>query len=347
MTDVWVHNLDPFIIQFTESFGIRWYSMAYLSGFAIGYMIAVWMSKKGKTPLTPEQLSDFATYNILGVLLGGRLGYALFYSPELLTDFRADFPFWGAMAVWEGGMASHGGFLGVIIACLLFAYRHKFDQFHLGDLTIIGAMCGITFGRIANFINGELMGRVVESNVAWAVKFPQDIYRWIGYDQAKLPKLAPVVNELGISSQQWAEWVQVGARKQLWAATDQIIAAVQNGNAAVTQALGQVLDPRHPSQLYASALEGFIPLLITLFIWRKPRKPGIVSGVYLIVYSIARVFDEMFRLPDAHLSDLSQLPLGLTRGQFLSLFFFIAGVGLILWCRRRDVPEIGGLNEEK
>lgn len=344
MTDsTWVHNLDPFIVQFTGNIGIRWYSMAYLTGFALAFVFMSWLSKKKRTPMTLDMVSDFLTYLIVGVLLGGRLGYVFFYSPDLLTDFRPTFPYWGAIAVWEGGMASHGGFIGVVIACLLFAWKHKLDPLHLGDLTMIGGSLGIFLGRIANFMNGELMGRVASEKVAWAVKFPQDMYRWIGYETHRLSSLVGTVKEIGISESEWTAWIQNRSQGRMFDAADRIINAIQQGNVAVTNAIAPILEPRHPSQIYGALAEGLIPCLILLWIWRKPRKPGLICGLYLLIYSASRVIDEMFRLPDAHLSDLSQLPLGLTRGQFLSLGLIIGGVLILVLAYKRKSPLMGGL----
>ncbi len=343
MSNVWVHNLDPFLIKFTANFGIRWYSLAYLSGFALGFLFMSWLAKNKKAQLTVDEASDFLTYLIVGVLLGGRLGYVVFYSPDLLTDFRSGFPFWGALAVWEGGMASHGGFIGVILACILFAWRHKKDPLHLGDLTILGTSLGFFLGRIANFINGELMGRVAGPDVPWAVKFPQDIYRWIGYETEKLSSLTLTMKEIGISESEWLQWVQNRSAGRLYGATDRLIEAIQNGQQNVIDAVSLVLEPRHPSQLYASLGEGLIPFIILTIVWLKPRKPGLICSLYLLIYSSFRIIDEMYRLPDAQLSDLSQLPLGLSRGQFLSLWMFLFGLGLMIWTQRRNVGNLGGI----
>jgi phosphatidylglycerol---prolipoprotein diacylglyceryl transferase len=343
MSNVWVHNLDPFVFKISGNIGVRWYSLAYLTGFFCTFLFMCWLAKKKRTLLTVDQASDFLTYLIVGVLLGGRLGYVFFYSPDLLTDFRHGFPFWGALAVWEGGMASHGGFIGVILACILYSWQHKKDPLHLGDLTICGATCGIFLGRIANFINGELMGRVASDTLPWAVKFPQDIYRWIGYESAKLSSLTLTVKELGVSEREWLDWIQNRSAGRLYDVADKIIVAVQNNNQAVTSALAQVLEPRHPSQLYASIGEGLIPMIILALVWLKPRKPGLICSAYLLIYSCFRVFDEFFRLPDAQLSDLSQLPLGLSRGQFLTIWLFLFGVGLMIWSLRRQSPLYGGL----
>ncbi len=345
MTDnIWVHNLDPFLIQFSGSLGIRWYGLAYVTGFICAFFFMKWFSEKKISPLTVEQASDFLTSLILGVLIGGRLGYALFYSPQLLTDFRSEVPFWGVLAVWEGGMASHGGFIGVWVACLYFAWRHKISFPHLGDLTVVGAMIGIGLGRIANFINGELMGKVCAPDFPLAVKFPQDIYRWIGYSPGKLQKLQEPAELLGIPSSEFRTWIDhVGAYKsKFYNLTDQIIQHIQSGDQAMVEAVRPILEPRHPSQLYASFTEAWIPLTLLMILWRKPRKPGIIGSAFIVIYAIGRIFNENFRLPDAHIADLSQQPLGISRGQFISLWMFLIGLALLIWSARRKAEPMGG-----
>lgn len=182
---VWVHNLNPFLIHFSGNFGIRWYGLAYMVGFMVGWAIAIKLVNRGRGMITADEVTDFTTYVVLGVMIGGRLGYALFYAPELLTQFSKEFPYWGVLQVWQGGMASHGGMIGVLAACWLFSWRRKVSFMHIGDLTVIGGGIGIFFGRIANFINGELMGRACDPSLPWAVKFPADVFKWMG-DPAKV-----------------------------------------------------------------------------------------------------------------------------------------------------------------
>ncbi len=165
-TTHWVHDLSPFLIRFNESFGIRYYGLAYLAGFAVAYWLLIRSSKRGQTTLTPNQIADLMVALIIGVLAGGRLGYFLLYTPELLLSEPLSI-----LRVWDGGMASHGGFVGVTVALLWFARKNGQRLLHLGDLIVCVAPAGLMFGRIANFINGELWGKV--SNVPWAVIFPE------------------------------------------------------------------------------------------------------------------------------------------------------------------------------
>ena len=138
------HSLDPFIIQFTENFGIRWYSMAYITGFLMSYaLINQCLIKTKNTNLNQKHLMDFVLWVAIGVILGGRLGYALFYSPSLFTYFDSHFPFWELLKIYHGGLSSHGGILGLIIATFLFAKKHKLSNLHCLDMTVLGASIGI------------------------------------------------------------------------------------------------------------------------------------------------------------------------------------------------------------
>lgn len=357
MNDIWVHNLNPFLIQFSPSFGIRWYGLAYLTAFVVGAMFMMFIAKRGRRTISPQMVTDYITYVVLGVMIGGRLGYAIFYSPDLLTDFSAKFPFWGVLKVWEGGMASHGGIIGVLIAALLFARRHKLDWRHLGDLTVIGGSVGFFFGRIANFINGELFGREAPPSFPFAVKFPGEMYLWLKHDREKamtdasgdlLPKMNEAVKALGANVEQWTTWVsQVrtnpNARYQIQLVINDIIEAIQHGNENVRAALGAALTPRYPSQLFGACLEGLLTFLIVFFFWRQPRKAGVVGALWLVCYAVVRILDEHFRMPDA---DIGFQLFGLTRGQWLSVGQLVISVAVLIWVSRRNVPVIAGWGRE-
>jgi len=161
----WLHDWSPFLIRFGENFGIRYYGLAYALAFVIGAVLLSAYHKRGLSPLAKDQQTDALFYLILGVMIGGRLGYFFFYEPlSVLRDPLS------LVQVWKGGMASHGGFIGVIIAIWLIARKTKNSFFHLGDLIASLVPPGLLLGRVANFINGELWGK--PGNVIWAVRFP-------------------------------------------------------------------------------------------------------------------------------------------------------------------------------
>lgn len=162
----WIHDWKPFLIQFSDTIGIRYYGLAYVLGFVGAAFLLVRYARSGRSQLPEAQVGDFMASLVVGVLLGGRLGYFLFYRFEEVVRNPMVL-----VRVWEGGMAFHGGLVGVLIALFWYARARKLPFLHLGDLVCTVAPFGLMLGRIANFINGELWGRV--SMVRWAVIFPQ------------------------------------------------------------------------------------------------------------------------------------------------------------------------------
>ncbi|MDB3885900.1 prolipoprotein diacylglyceryl transferase [Candidatus Pelagibacter sp.] len=158
---MFINNFDPVAFQIL-SLEIRWYSLAYIFGIIFGW--AYCKKRLIKNQQILHLFDDFITYLIIGVILGGRLGYVLFYN----LKYYLENPF-EALMVWNGGMSFHGGLIGVILATQLFSSKHKLDQFLFLDLVALSAPIGIFFGRIANFINSELLGRATD--LPWSVQF--------------------------------------------------------------------------------------------------------------------------------------------------------------------------------
>lgn len=160
----WQHTPHPFLIRFGEDIGIRYYGLAYVLGFAGAVWLLHLYRKAGRSALDTAAIWDLITYLVAGVLVGGRLGYFLLYQPGVLLGDPLEL-----FRVWEGGMASHGGFVGVILALLLFARARKIGFFALSDLVVTTVPLGLGLGRLANFMNGELWGRA--TTVPWAITF--------------------------------------------------------------------------------------------------------------------------------------------------------------------------------
>ena len=156
--------IDPVLVEIGP-IAIRWYALAYIAGILLGWRVARVLVQRSPQVATPDQVDEFITWVTLGVILGGRLGYVLFYRPGYYLTAP-----WEALAVWQGGMSFHGGALGVIVATFLFARRNGLDWVAFGDRVVCVVPIGLFFGRIANFINGELWGRVTD--VPWAMVFP-------------------------------------------------------------------------------------------------------------------------------------------------------------------------------
>lgn len=163
----WTHDLNPVVFHLRGPLAVRWYGLAYLLGFLGGYLLLLRDSKRGSLRVPADDLSNLIVWLAFGgVFLGGRLGYVLFYAGD---TFLRDPAF--VLRIWEGGMSSHGGMLGVLAVLLFYARRHNYPFWNLADHLAAAAPIGLFFGRIANFINGELWGR--PSTVPWAVIFPQ------------------------------------------------------------------------------------------------------------------------------------------------------------------------------
>jgi phosphatidylglycerol---prolipoprotein diacylglyceryl transferase len=163
----WVDRLDPFIIHFTGRLGIRWYGVSYAAGFLVGAWLLATYSRKDRSLLPGSKVGDFMVSLVLGVVLGGRIGSYFLY--DSWRTFPSD-PF-GIFKVWDGGMSFHGGLVGVMVAVAWFARKERIPMVHLWDLVATAAPAGLCFGRIANFINGELWGK--PATVPWAVIFPR------------------------------------------------------------------------------------------------------------------------------------------------------------------------------
>ena len=261
--------VDPVAIQIGPV-AVRWYALAYV----IGLLLAVWYAKRlvrdptlwpaAAPSATPQQLDDLLLWSTLGVVLGGRLGYVLFYNPAHFLAQPLD-----VFQMWHGGMSFHGGFLGVVAACWLYGRRHGIGLDRLLDLAAAGVPIGLFLGRLANFINAEHYGRA--SDVPWAMVFP-----------------------------------------------------------------GAGPEPRHPSQLYEAALEGvalFVAVRIATHVYKVLPRPGAASGVFAVVYALARIASEFTREPDPHIGYLAGG--WLTMGMVLSLPLLAVGVWLTLRARRR------------
>jgi phosphatidylglycerol:prolipoprotein diacylglycerol transferase len=306
----YVHNLDPFIFRITGNVGPRWYGMAYVLAFLFAYLLLRVLSRRGYLDLPQSALGDFVTWVALfGVMVGGRLGYVFFYKPEMLREPLS------ILRVWEGGMSSHGGIIGVVVFTLIYSRRRKLPWTNPGDNLCVVAPIGLFLGRMANFINGELYGRATK--VSWAVQFPKELME--RDSQGYLVHGAQ-------STQAIAACAPIDPKLT---SPEAIVDAVHQ-NPKVAEALGAILTPRHPSQIYEALLEGVVLFAILWFVRTRFRTPnGFITGLFLICYSVLRIIVENFREPDAPLVGM------FTRGQFFSFFTVAIGIGFIVVAYKR------------
>jgi len=294
----YVHDLSPFVLQLGDGFGVRWYGLAYAAAFVCGFFLYRWLARKGYADLPPAQVGDFILlWVVLGTVIGGRLGYVLFYG---LPSFLAK-P-WTVLFVWEGGMSAHGGMLGLVVATWLYSRRYGVSWLNLGDNLVVVAPIGLFFGRCANFINGELYGRI--ATIPWGVRFPKELYD----DPALRSRVL----------------MEAGDRFGQPVSVEWLIASVTSVP-GVREIFESLLPLRHPSQLYQAGAEGLLLFLILFFLRTRVRLPnGVLTGLFFLGYSVFRIAAEFFREPDA------PLQWGLTQGQFLSVFLALLGVAFVM-----------------
>ncbi|HWK35022.1 prolipoprotein diacylglyceryl transferase [Sphingomonas sp.] len=156
-------HLDPVALRL-GFFDLKWYSLAYIAGILIGWWYLMRLLSQPGAPMARRHADDLVFYATLGIILGGRLGYAIFYAPELLTSLSI-------LRLWDGGMSFHGGVAGTSIAIIYMARKHKLNWLRIHDYVACAAPFGLFFGRLANFVNGELWGR--PTDVPWALVFPR------------------------------------------------------------------------------------------------------------------------------------------------------------------------------
>jgi len=251
-----IHNLDPIFVDL-GFFQVKWYSIAYILGISLGWIYALRIIKNNEylgKKITLNDFDDLIVYIIIGIIVGGRLGYIFFYNFNYYINDIVEI-----FKLWNGGMSFHGGLAGVIFATYVFTKIKKKKFFPFTDVICCVAPIGIFFGRLANFINGELVGK--ESSLPWAVVFSE------------------------------------------------------HGNFA-----------RHPSQIYEAILEGIVLFIIINFLALKKNllfKSGIISGSFLIFYSVLRIISEFFRVPDDHIGYVYSY---LSMGIILSIFTLFFGL---------------------
>lgn len=251
-------NIDPVLLHIGP-LSIKWYSIAYIIGILFGWY---GVSKTRQFPADKKLLDSMLSYSMLGILIGGRLGYVLCYNIRIYLQDPVSI-----LEVWQGGMSFHGGAIGIAIALFILCKRNHLDVMPVLDLVACFAPIGLFLGRIANFINGELWGK--STDVPWAVIFP----------------LAGPC-------------------------------------------------PRHPTQIYEAILEGLLLLSINMFLLFRTKaqsRPGLLTGITLLVYACTRIIIEFFREPD---SQIGYLLFGSTMGQLLSLPMILLGVLSIIHSRK-------------
>ena len=262
-------NIDPVAFH-VGPLAVRWYGLAYMTAFLAAWWILRVLDERWDLGLGPDGRAATVLAAVIGVIAGGRLGYVLFYGAGVYWREPVRI-----LQMWDGGMSFHGGLAGILLAGVWVARRYHVPFLRLADAGSIAAPIGLFLGRIANFINQELWGRI--TTVPWAVVFPN----------------------------------------------------------APDPATGLAV-ARHPSQLYEAGLEGLVLFGVMLWLARKDRTAGEITGWLLTLYAAFRIFVEFFREPDVQ---INFLPAWITMGQILSIPVLLAGIWLLWWVRHTRVAD--------
>ncbi len=248
---MFINNFDPVAFQ-VFSLEIRWYSLSYIFGIIFGWIYCNRVLIKD--PKLKNLFSDYISYLIIGIIIGGRLGYVFLYNFKYYLNNTFEI-----FMIWNGGMSFHGALIGIIIVTLIFSKIKNIKAFYFLDLVAVTAPVGIFFGRVSNFINSELYGR--ETELFWSVKFTK-------------------IDDLS----------------------------------------------RHPSQIYEAIFEGLVLFILLNYLYKRlAAQNGLISALFLILYSAFRFIIEFSREPDAQLGFVM---MNFTMGQIISVFTFLAGIYL-------------------
>ncbi|MGI9015012.1 MAG: prolipoprotein diacylglyceryl transferase [Phycisphaerales bacterium] len=342
--DAYLHSLDKVLLPIWGNVAIRWYGLAYLAGFIAAWLLLRWMSRSGRVRIPFARTGDFLMFVVVGVLVGGRLGYVAFYDQSLL------WPLTDIIAVWDGGMSFHGGAIGVILAVCIFAHINKLSKLHLLDFAAFACCIGLFCGRVANFVNGELWGKELPAHLQaespwWSLKYPAELAH-MAVDpshKAELANALAIPRAMNINTTDWAITVRDYGRSEQanrlfdgW--IQDIVIELRHGNQPLADALQPLLPAYYPSQLIQAFAEGPLLMMVLAIVWLQPRKPGVVGGTFLITYGILRIATEVYRQPDEGVAII----LGLQRGQLLSVLMILSGVIGLIIVVRRDVEPMGG-----
>ncbi len=324
---------DPVVLDVPGPIDLRWYGLMYIVGFAAGNWILNRLSRRGFLPLDRDGVSQLLVYVVVGVLAGGRIGYALIYDHALLDPLRF-------LQVWRGGLSFHGGLTGVAVAVLVFCRRYRVPALRVGDACALATPPGILAVRFANFINGELYGRVTSADTFGAMRFPTDP---AATSRMAIDGLATRDHELAIQmAYDKVEWADIEGRVSTHYASGDVIPWDRIRERLDWEVVRESVPFRHPSQLYEGLGEGLLLGLVLLFVFvatrRRPLGRGAYFGLFLIGYGLVRFFLENLRQPDAQFTSAEDpvgvVLLGMTMGQTLCAAMIAIGA-LLLWFSRR------------
>lgn len=312
-----VHEWGPIAFNLFGIVQVHWLGFFLLMGVLASASLTRWLAGRQGVGLTRPMVGSAVTCIAISALVGGRLGYCLFYQPDLFIKFKSAFPYWGLFASGEGGFSWHGSVLGVVFGGILYSIRTGIGQLYIFDLASFAAPLVIFFSRLGSFVNGEILGKAAPEGTPLAMKYPTEIERWA----VEAPDKFAQLGHLGTTE------------------PSEILARLRAGEEAVRQLLVPMLEYRHAVQLYSAFAEGLGIFFVLFLLWKNPRRSGVVTASYLILAGLVG-----FAMHHYEWVDPTRVPtiLGLDRYQWLSattVFFGI--VCYFLWTRTTSIAVPG------
>lgn len=312
-----VHEWGPIAFNLFGGVQIHWLGLFLLMGILAAASITRWLAGRQGVGMTRPMVGAAVTWIAISALVGGRLGYCLFYQPDLFIKFKSAFPYWGILASGEGGFSWHGSVLGVVFGGILYSVRTGLGQLYVFDLAAFAAPVVIFFSRLGSFVNGEILGRVAPAGTPLAMKYPTEIERW----SVEAPEKFAQLGHLGTTE------------------PAEILARLRAGEESVRQLVLPMLESRHAVQLYSALAEGLGIFCVLFLVWKNPRRSGVVTAWYLILAGLVGLGIHSYEWVDP---TRVAMIFGFDRYQWLSATTVLFGViCYVFWTRTTSIAVPG------
>jgi|GEM_PF-5623646 len=310
-----IHDFGPEMLTLFGALRLQWFGSFVFVGVIVSAWFASWIAHRQNAGFSQALVGSALSWMFIGSLLGGRIGYGLFYDTNMFFRFRPEFPVWGLLAFSEGGLSWHGAVLGALVASIFFAHRSGLSQMYILDLTAWVAPLLLFFSRLGSYFSAELLGAVSSAPTPIAFKYPAEILRW----PEEVPEKFAQISDLG--------------------SAQEIFNRFQAGDLALQTQVLPLLEFRYPFALISALAEGLLVFILLFLIWKSSRKPGMVTSAYLFFTAMAGFAVSTFEWIDA-----SKNPslLSFSLYQWICLFTALwALIFYVLWVRSRSMSIPG------
>ncbi len=317
----------------------------FLSFSIIAIFVFVhWMVNRQRYELSHSMVFDFIIYLTVGAIVGSRLGYCLFVDSDIFFQFKSAAPYWGVLSPEEGGFSSFGAYVGVLISCMLFTIKFGVSRVYLFDLASIVTPISLFFMRLSSFLTGELFGREADQNFPFSVKVINEILFWPKENLEKIKQLSPIFEKINVRSETLQESLnqyptnvesQIQIHQYLVQAIDYLI---KNPNEYFEKVF-PLLKSRYPIQIIEAGVQGALIFLILLMAWSGARRPGFITALFLILFSVSEIVLDPYRFQN---SLEGRILFGLSEQVVIAIIGLIIGLLMMLVWNRSEILKTPG-----